>query len=142
MKRDDLWLIGEDVTPRRLAWVYHGVAGSRGAALAACKSPAYFIAPAHLDEQVSDYTPPIGERLYPLGNTEGGATMGVQFDSRLGFDSEVRIARSDERGAVRAVGFWKRNPAPMYFVEYTTPDGRAVQSWFHDDELVEVHRGE
>lgn len=141
MKRDDLWLIGEDVTPRRLAWVYHGVAGSRGAALAACKTPAYFIAPAHLDEQVSDYTPPIGERLYPLGDTEGGATM-VQFESRLGFDSEVRIARSSERGAVRAVVFDKRLSAPRYFVEYKAANGCAAENWFYDDDLVEVHRGE
>lgn len=141
MKRDDLWLIGEDVTPRRLAWVYHGVAGSREAARRACKSPAYFIAPARLDEQVSDYTPPLGEREYPLGDTEGGATM-VQFEGRLGFDSEVRIARSSERGAVCAVVFDKRLSAPRYFVEYTTPDGCAAEGWFYDDDLSEVRRGE
>lgn len=63
-------------------------------------------------------------------------------NSRLGFDSEVRIARSDERGSVCGIAFYKRAPSPMYFVEYVTPDGRAVEGWFHDDELVEVTRGE
>lgn len=65
-----------------------------------------------------------------------------EFNSRLDFNSEVRIARSDERGSVIGVAFYKRTPSPMYFVEYVTPDGRAVDGWFHDDELVEVTRGE
>lgn len=65
-----------------------------------------------------------------------------ELSSRLGFNSEVRIARSDERGSVGGIAFYKRAPSPMYFVEYVTPDGRATEGWFHDDELVEVTRGE
>lgn len=134
MTTDTFYLVGRD---GRSGWIFGGVAPTRQQALACCRRPGWFIAPARLAERHTDYTPPMGEREYPHGREEGGVAMSA-FGSRFGFGANVTIARSGERGRVSGVAFYQRNLQPMYFVEYTSADGRAVESWFHDDELVEV----
>lgn len=65
-------------------------------------------------------------------NQEKGFVFGTAF----GFGSRVIVKRSGEAGDVIGVAIYKRTVAPMYVIEYTSADGRAVEGWFNEDELA------
>lgn len=62
----------------------------------------------------------------------------MKIETEFAFNELVRITRSGETGTVAAVMRNKRVTEPSYLVEYKAADGRAVDSWFAESELIAV----
>lgn len=72
-----------------------------------------------------------------MANTTPAGEWHARFPgAQLSLDTRVTITRSGEAGAVTGWAIYKRVHSPMYFVEYTSADGRAVEGWFNEDELT------